>query len=268
MQRPGFLWTQYQRLIDFRPAPKDSARCATTNSRLCRPPTPTKRNRGRNRLATASQSCRSPASPNEGANYSASPKSGPRTAARHMRKSSSPTAFALTNSMPSWRRIDVPIPEIRLRAPTPDLLSLPWDKPLSDWMMPEVALRDIAVGPSRHLVKFVDADDRLWALKDLPPRIAVREYEVLRRMEELGLPAVRPAGLVVQPDFDTAILVTQYLEGSWQYRRLLMRLPPDQPTHRARLFDAMANLLVNGVVQHRHDQAVVVDSCPSRHFGM
>jgi hypothetical protein len=41
MQRPGFLWTQYQRLIDFRPAPKDSARCATTNSRLCRPPTPT-----------------------------------------------------------------------------------------------------------------------------------------------------------------------------------------------------------------------------------
>jgi hypothetical protein len=147
-------------------------------------------------------------------------------------------------------------------------LSLPWDKPLSDWMMPEVALRDIAVGPSRHLVKFVDADDRLWALKDLPPRIAVREYEVLRRKEELGLPAVRPAGLVVQPDFDTAILVTQYLEGSWQYRRLLMRLPPDQPTHRARLFDAMANLLVNGVVQHRHDQAVVVDSCPSRHFGM
>lgn len=143
----------------------------------------------------------------------------------------------------------MPIPEIRLRAPTPGLLSLPWDKPLSDWMMPEVALRDIAVGPSRHLVKFAEADDRLWALKDLPPRIAVREYEVLRRMEELELPAVRPAGLVVQPDFDTAILVTQYLEGSWQYRRLLMRLPPDQPAHRGRLFDAMANLLVE---LHRH----------------
>lgn len=72
---------------------------------------------------------------------------------------------------------------------------------------------------------------------------------MLRRMEELELPAVRPAGLVVQPDFDTAILVTQYLEGSWQYRRLLMRLPPDQPAHRGRLFDAMANLLVE---LHRH----------------
>jgi hypothetical protein len=147
-------------------------------------------------------------------------------------------------------------------------LSLPWDKPLSDWMMPEVALRDIAVGPSRHLVKFVDADDRLWALKDLPPRIAVREYEVLRRMEELGLPAVRPAGLVVQPDFDTAILVTQYLEGSWQYRRLLMRPRLTSRHIEPGCSTRWRTSWLNGVVQHRHDQAVVVDSCPSRHFGM
>jgi hypothetical protein len=65
----------------------------------------------------------------------------------------------------------------------------------------------------------------------------------------MGLPAVRPAGLVLQPEFDTAILVTRYLEGSWQYRRLFLRLPPDQPTHRARLLDAMAGLLVE---LHRH----------------
>jgi Domain of unknown function (DUF4032)/Lipopolysaccharide kinase (Kdo/WaaP) family len=60
----------------------------------------------------------------------------------------------------------------------------------------------------------------------------------------MGLPAVRPAGLVNQPEFDTAILLTRYLTGSWQYRRLFRRLPPDQPKHRARLFDAMANLMV------------------------
>ena len=83
----------------------------------------------------------------------------------------------------------------------------------------------------------------------MPPRIAAKEYDVLRRLEDLGLPAVRPAGLVAQPGFDTAILLTRYLEGSWQYRRLFMRLPPDQPTHRARLFDAMASLLVE---LHRH----------------
>jgi hypothetical protein len=120
---------------------------------------------------------------------------------------------------------------------------------LSEWLVPDVPLRDIAVGPSRHLVKFVEADDQLWAVKDMPARVAIKEYEVLRRLEDMELPAVRPAGLVLQPEFDTAILVTRYLEGSWQYRRLFMRLPPDQPKHRARLLDAMAGLLVE---LHRH----------------
>ncbi|MCZ8377816.1 DUF4032 domain-containing protein [Mycobacterium sp. CPCC 205372] len=140
-------------------------------------------------------------------------------------------------------------PELRLRAPTAGLLALPWDLPLVHWKAPDVALRDIAVGPSRHLVKFVEADGALWAVKDMPARIAVKEYDVLRRLEEMALPAVRPAGVVVQPQFDTAILVTRYLEGSWQYRRLFMRLPPDEPKHRARLLDAMAGLLVE---LHRH----------------
>jgi hypothetical protein len=98
-------------------------------------------------------------------------------------------------------------------------------------------------------VKFVDADDQLWAVKDMPPRVALKEYDVLRQLEDMGLPAVRPAGLVLQPEFDTAILVTRYLQGSWQYRRLFMRLPPDQPRQRARLLDAMAGLLVE---LHRH----------------
>src|SRR6476620_5831266 len=140
-------------------------------------------------------------------------------------------------------------PDVRLRAPTAGLLALPWDRPLAQWNPPEVPLRDIAVGPSRHLVKFVEADVALWAVKDMPARIAAKEYVVLRRLEEMELPAVRPAGLVLQPEFDTAILVTRYLEGSWQYRRLFMRLPPDQPKHRERLLDAMAGLMVE---LHRH----------------
>ena len=120
---------------------------------------------------------------------------------------------------------------------------------MSQWNPPDVPLRDIAVGPSRHLVKFVEADGALWAVKDMPPRIAAKEYDVLRKLEDMSLPAVRPAGLVNQPEFDTAILVTRYLEGSWQYRRLFLRLPPDQPKHRARLLDGMAGLLVE---LHRH----------------
>lgn len=140
-------------------------------------------------------------------------------------------------------------PELRLRAPCPGLLALPWEQPLGNWAAPDVPLRDLPVGPSRHLVRFVESDGELWALKELPPRIAKREYDVLRTLEDMGLNAVRPAGLVFQPDFDTAILLTRYLTGSWQYRRMFMRLPPDAPKHRARLFDAMATLLVE---LHRH----------------
>ena len=85
------------------------------------------------------------------------------------------------------------LPELRLRAPTADLLALPWDLPLSEWTIPDVPLRDIAVGPSRHLVKFVEADGQLWAVKELPRHIADKEYGVLRRLEDICLPAVRPA---------------------------------------------------------------------------
>ncbi|HEU4421056.1 MAG TPA: lipopolysaccharide kinase InaA family protein, partial [Pilimelia sp.] len=135
--------------------------------------------------------------------------------------------------------------DMRLRSPSPGLLSLPWREPLAEWDATEVPLRDIPVGPSRHLVKFVETDGALWALKELPRRVAAKEYAVLRDLEARSLPAVRPAGLVIQPHEDTAILVTRYLERSWQYRRLLMRIPPELTAHRERLLDAMATLLVD-----------------------
>ena len=144
---------------------------------------------------------------------------------------------------------DARSPEVVLRAPGPGLLSLPWELPLAEWDETEVPLRDVEVGTSRHLVRFAEADGVLWALKDEPARIARREYEVLRRLEDDALPAVKPAGFVDQPEHDTAILVTRFLTGSWQYRRLFMRLPPNRPRHRARLLDAMVSLLVD---LHRH----------------
>jgi uncharacterized protein DUF4032/lipopolysaccharide kinase (Kdo/WaaP) family protein len=141
------------------------------------------------------------------------------------------------------------VPSVLLRAAGTELLSLPWEEPLAEWSPADVALRDIPVGPSRHLVRFVEADGRLYALKDEPLRVARKEYAVLRTLEEQGLPAVRPVGLVERPSADSAILVTEFLEHSWQYRRLFMRLPPGMGKHRERLFDAMATLLVE---LHRH----------------
>lgn len=140
-------------------------------------------------------------------------------------------------------------PDLRLRVPTPGLIALPWERPLAGWDPATVPLRELPVGPSRHLVRFVEVDGTLWALKELPPRIAGKEFENLRHLESAGLPAVRPAGLVTQPDHDCSILLTRYLTGSWQYRRLIARLPPNRPAQRARLFDAMVGLLVE---LHRH----------------
>lgn len=139
--------------------------------------------------------------------------------------------------------------DLRLRVASAELLTLPWLEPLGEWDATSVAIQDVPVGPSRHLVRFVAADGRLWALKELPVGIARREYEVLRELEDRELSAVRAAGVVVQPFEDTAVLVTHYLATSWQYRRLLMRVPITMRAHRSRLFDAIAALLVD---LHRH----------------
>ena len=134
---------------------------------------------------------------------------------------------------------------IRLRAASPGLIALPWLDPLAEWPDDAVRFRDLNVGPSRHLVRFVEADYVLYALKELPTRIADKEYQVLRDLEIRELPAVRPVGLVEQPDTGNSILVTEYLEHSWQFRRLFRRLPRELVKHRERLLDAIAGLLVD-----------------------
>ena len=169
--------------------------------------------------------------------------------------------------------------ELRLRVTPPELLALPWSVPLADWEVHGVGFVDLPVGPSRHLVRFVEAAGELWALKDLSAALAVREYDVLRELERRRLAAVRVAGVVVQPFPDDAgrtddargadaagagagatgrplrerrstrdqpaILVTRYLERSWQYRRLFLRVSGYRGAHRRRLLDAMALLLVD-----------------------
>ncbi len=60
-----------------------------------------------------------------------------------------------------------------------------------------------------------------------------------------GLPAVTVVGLAAQTEGDEAILATEYLRYSIQYRRLLMRFPLGPGPYRDRLLDAMASLLVD-----------------------
>ena len=135
-------------------------------------------------------------------------------------------------------------PRLRLRDPAISLVELPWEIPLADW--PEdLSFRELPIGPSRHRVRFLVADGTLYALKELPIGVGRREYDVLLRLETAGLHAVSPVAIAEAPRLETAILATEYLSHSLQYRRLLMRLPPGPSRHRDRLLDAMAFLLVD-----------------------
>ncbi len=136
-------------------------------------------------------------------------------------------------------------PRLRLRDEVASLLDLPWEQSLARWDPTGHRFRELPVGPSRHLVRFLVSDGLVYALKELPIGVAEREFTVLRHLEEAGLPAVRAVGLAERPESGDAILVTEYLRHSMQYRRLLMRLRVMTADYRDRLLDAMALLLVD-----------------------
>jgi len=136
-------------------------------------------------------------------------------------------------------------PRLRLRDEVASLLDLPWEQSLARWDHTGHRFRELPVGPSRHLVRFLVSDGLVYALKELPAVVAEREFTVLRHLEDAGLPAVRAVGLAERPERGDAILVTEYLRHSMQYRRLLMRLRDAGAAYRDGLLDAMALLLVD-----------------------
>lgn len=125
------------------------------------------------------------------------------------------------------------------------LISLPWETPLDAW--PEDLLIGLPAGFHRHIVRFVKVDDATLAIKELPERLAVREFELLERLREENLPAVTLVGIATDR-FDAdgnpleAALVTRHLRYSLPYRFLFTeaRLEPLRP----RVVDALVVLLV------------------------
>ncbi len=117
--------------------------------------------------------------------------------------------------------------------------------PAEDGTIADMRIRELPIGPSRHQVRFLTSDRRTYALKEEPLPVARTEFDVLRHLQAKGLPAVEAVGLAEAPQRGSAILVTEYLEYSIQYRRLLMRFPLGPGPYRDRLLDAMAWLLVD-----------------------
>ena len=123
----------------------------------------------------------------------------------------------------------------------PTFLDLPWEEPLAEWASPRLV--EVVRGISRHVVRFVDYDGKLYALKELPERYAQREYRLLRRLAGQQLPVVQVVGVAADrgPGLD-AILVTRHLEYAIPYRALFAQR--GGPDLRATLLAALAELLV------------------------
>jgi len=110
-------------------------------------------------------------------------------------------------------------PRFQLVARTghPSFLDLPWDDPLEEWQSERIV--EVVRGLHRHVVRFVDYEGRLYALKELPARLAQREWTLLRRLGEENQPVVEVVGVVRRPGLQ-AILITRHLEFSLPFRTL------------------------------------------------
>ena len=133
-------------------------------------------------------------------------------------------------------------PQFQLVARTgnPDFLDLPWHEPLEEWQSERIVR--LIRGISRHVVRFVEYEGTLYALKELPERPARREWTLLRRLEGQNLPVVEAVGIVTGRGGDLdAVLITKHLEFSLPYRALFSgRGIPDLRTH---LLNALVELL-------------------------
>ena len=118
---------------------------------------------------------------------------------------------------------DPPAFHLLARSGHPDFLDFPWERPLAEW--DDARLVDYAKGVSRHVVRFVTAEGRAYALKETSLELARREYGLLRWLAKEGLPAVEAVGVVSgrgTPDGEPlpAMLITRHLEFSLPYRIL------------------------------------------------
>ena len=127
----------------------------------------------------------------------------------------------------------------------PALLDLPWNIPLEQW--PPEVLAALPRGISRHIVRFVNLNSNVIAVKEISSFVADREYEMLRDLMRLGAPCVRPIAVITgRTDANgeelNSVLITEHLSYSLPYRALFSQYM--RPETATRLIDALAVLLV------------------------
>ena len=123
-----------------------------------------------------------------------------------------------------------------------ELIHWPLAEPLNDWTLPSMHR---VLGLHRHVVRMLETPGATFVIKELPDRLAEREYRLLRKLAEDELPAAAVVGMVTGRDNGAdALLITRYLEYSLPYRVLLSGRGLQVPYLGERLLDAVAVLLV------------------------
>ena len=127
----------------------------------------------------------------------------------------------------------------------PELLDLPWDIELDTW--PTHLVAALPRGISRHTVRFVHLRNRIIAVKEISENIAVREYNLLRRLHNLGAPSVAPIAVVsrrttLSGEPLNACLVTEHLSFSLPFRAVFGQRHQDSVV--SLLIDALVGLMV------------------------
>jgi tRNA A-37 threonylcarbamoyl transferase component Bud32 len=132
------------------------------------------------------------------------------------------------------------------RADQRAFLGLPWSLPLEEW--PDDLVVEVERGIGRHVVRFVQLNGTYYALKELPQRIAEREYRLLIALREENMPVVEAIGVVADRGDLESVLITRVLEFALPYRLILGRrmLPAPEKTMRAALAELLVRLHLGG----------------------
>jgi tRNA A-37 threonylcarbamoyl transferase component Bud32 len=137
---------------------------------------------------------------------------------------------------------------LQLAKPTEHAAVVAWPLtvPLDDWTIEGM---HPVMGLHRHVVRMVETTDTAYVVKELPDRLAEREYRLLRQLVELGLPTAEVVGVVTGRTLPggepgEGLLVTRHLDYSLPYRILLSGRGLQIPSLGERLLDSLAGLLV------------------------
>jgi hypothetical protein len=124
-------------------------------------------------------------------------------------------------------------------------LAMPLDRPLAQWQ--DALIVHVPRGISRHLVRFVEVESVVFAVKEATDRFVSQEYHLLQGLSSRSVPTVRAYGYVVERRDEAGeelpgLLITRHLPFSQPYRSLFTGR--SLPELRYRLLDALAGLFV------------------------